>query len=123
MAGSLSRVFQGPWAVQTPRAAEQDHRNTLRSLLLVRVELALLIPAPLWEQRVLRFWTGAGTQPLPAESFGQADGQQVRCFCSTAQDPSKELRGGNRPLPKKACLCPDPSYPRTVQGLITAKQR
>lgn len=74
VAGSLSRVFQGPWAVQIPMLQSRI-TGTQNSLLLVRVELAVLIPAPVWEQCVLHFWTGAGMQPLPTESFGQAGGQ------------------------------------------------
>lgn len=103
VAGSLSRVFQGPWVVQTP-ILQSRITETHNSLLHLRVELALLIPAPLWEQCALHFWTGAGTQLLPTKSFGQADRQQVQCFCGTAKDPSKGLRDGS--LHKKTIFVP-----------------
>lgn len=111
VAGSSSRVCQGPWAVQSP-VLQSKITGTHNSLLLVRVELVMLIPSPVWEQYVLHFWSGAGTQPLPTESFGQADGQWVQCFCSTTQDPSKDLMGRNCPLHKKNMFVPRSKLPQ-----------
>lgn len=105
---SLSRVFQGPWAVQIP-VLQSRITGTQNSLLLVRVGLALLIPAPMWEQCVLHFWTGAGTQPLPTESFGQADGQRAQCSCRI---PAKSSGVGTVPYTKHPMFVPRSKSPQ-----------